>query len=367
MLKVFIQNPWKSSDSPYYKSLKESPPKGVAYSNINSSNLIQKKRSMKINDFLKRIIKKIIRKLYPSMPNAHYTKNSKQYNLIHCAHCISKNKIPWITNMEYVGQFWASGGPAKKSQRNKILEILKKSNCKKIVAWTEWVKKEIIKFFPEIKDKVEVVYPGIQRQKFSKIKSKKIRLLFLSRKFYFKGGLYALKTMDLLTKKYSNVEATIVSDVPEEIIKKYSKNKKIKFFKMMPQKEVFRKIYPSADIFVYPSFTDTLGFPILEAMSFGIPVVGVEGTSRRELIENGVSGIVVNSHFKEFEPQLLENIKKEILKDLISSTEKLIENDKMRNNMSKECLRLFKPLGKFSIEKRNKELKRIYSEALKNE
>jgi len=365
MLKVYIQRPWKSNDSSYYKFLKDNPPSGVKYLNLETSHVIQKKSAMKINYYVKHFIKKMVRKIYPSMPNAHYTLNADKHDLIHCAHCLSKNKTPWITNIEYVGQFWASGGPPSSFGRKRILRILKSSHCKKIVAWTEWVRKDIIKYFPEIKNKIEVIYPGIPRQKFRKTKSDKIRLLFMCRHFYFKGGLYAIEVIDRLTKKFDNVEGTVVGNLPEEILQKYSKNKKIKLLGLMPYEKLLGEVFPSADIFVYPSFNDTFGLPITEAMSFGLPVVGAERNSRDELIEEGKTGFLVKTSFGDKKiPHYLENLEKNLMIGLMEKTEKLIKDKKLRMKMSKECRKLFEPEGKFSVETRNRKLKNVYMEAL---
>ena len=359
---VYIQKPWKFADSPYYKPLRESPPVGVKYMNLGVSNLIQNRKSMEINTSIKQFIKKIIRKFYPSMPNAHWTRNAKNYDLIHCAHCLSKNKRPWVCDIEYVGQFWAGGYSANYPNKKKILRYLESPYCKKILAWTEWARDGIVKEFPEIKNKVEVVYPTVPEQKFKKIKSNKIKLLFVSRRFYFKGGFYALEVMDRLTKKYDSVEGVIVSDVPEEVYKKYKGNKKIKFLGMMPQRKLFEEVYPSADIFVYPSFTDTFGFAITEAMSFGLPVVSCSGRSRRELIENRKTGFIVNTELGDlFDLRTLKNLDERIASGLQSAIKKIIENKKFRNEISENCRKLIKD-GKFSI--KNKKLKQIYKKAI---
>jgi regulator of replication initiation timing len=42
----------------------------------------------------------------------------------------------------------------------------------------------------------------------------------------------------------------------------------------------------------------------------------------------------------------------------------LIENEKLREKMSKECIKTVKS-GKFSLKERNKNLKRIYEEAIR--
>ena len=357
-LKVYLQYPWKWTDSPYYKYLREMPPANIEYINKESSEIIQNKNKLKINNWLKQTIKKIIRKVYPSLPNVHWTKNAKNYDLVHCAHCLSKNKQPWICDIEYVGQFWAGGFSRKYPSKREILKYLLSPYCKKILAWTEWARDGIVKEFPEIKTKVEVVYPAIPERKFKKIKSNKIKLLFVSRRFYFKGGLYALEVMDRLTKKYDNVEGVIVSDVPEEVYKKYKGNKKIKFLGMMPQKKLFDKIYPSCDIFVYPSFTDTFGFAIIEAMSFGLPVVSVDGQSRGELIEDGVSGFVVDLP-KNFKFKLDEIENKKVLDRLERGVGELIKDKELKYRMGKKCIEVIRR-GKFSTRGRNEKMVRIY-------
>lgn len=48
--------------------------------------------------------------------------------------------------------------------------------------------------------------------------------------------------------------------------------------------------YASADVFVMPSRTETLGLVVLEAMSSGLPVVGARAGGIPEMIEDGVSG-----------------------------------------------------------------------------
>jgi len=250
-------------------------------------------------------------------------------------------------------------------QRKEKIKILLNENCKKILPWTQYVKDQILKKYPEIKNKVEVVYPSIKKIKSNSKKHKEINLLFVGRYFLGKGGYEVIRCFDYLTKKYKSVSAIIVSEVPSEIIKKYSKNKKIKIYKLMLQKKLFKKIYSISDIFVYPGYSDTFGFSILEAMAFKMPVITLNGNSREELIENGKTGFILPIDFIEKArstlPEREQNI---IVEKLIKNTKKLIQNKKLREKMSKECLKTIKD-GKFSIKERNKKLKRIYGEAIK--
>ncbi|MGI8435919.1 MAG: glycosyltransferase family 4 protein, partial [Chthoniobacterales bacterium] len=54
--------------------------------------------------------------------------------------------------------------------------------------------------------------------------------------------------------------------------------------------------YASADIFVFPSTTDTFGNVILEAQASGLPVVVSDLGGPRELVEEGVTGFITKAH-----------------------------------------------------------------------
>ncbi|MBN2546815.1 MAG: glycosyltransferase family 4 protein [Spirochaetes bacterium] len=366
-IKILLQYPWKISDSQYYKSLIENPPKNIEYlSETKKVGMITSKYKFLILNSIKKYIRLLFEKLNLSIPNSHNVSTKKNYDIVHFAHCLgSKNtKKPWVADFESLWQMWISGKNNQKGV-NKVRDILKQKECKKIMCWTETARKEIISKFPEIKEKTETVSFAIPSPKFKKQKKDNINLLFISRYFYEKGGLHAIEAIDQICKKYSFVNAIIVSTVPKEILKKYKSNKKIKFFELMPHEKIIKKIYPFSDILIYPGYSDSFGFVFIESMSFGIPIITVDGFARKDIIENGKTGFVIKrpDNF-DFEKEI-KDLNSNTIKLLIEKASILIENKKLRNKMSKNCIKEVKN-GKFSIKERNKKLEKIYKESIIN-
>ncbi len=74
------------------------------------------------------------------------------------------------------------------------------------------------------------------------------------------------------------------------------------------------RAYASADLFAFPSKTDTFGNVVLEAMSSGLPVVVTDKMGPRELVEHGSNGFVA-SNDQEFEACLDRLIQDEALRE----------------------------------------------------
>jgi phosphatidylinositol alpha 1,6-mannosyltransferase len=59
--------------------------------------------------------------------------------------------------------------------------------------------------------------------------------------------------------------------------------------------EALAQAYASADVFLFPSDTETFGSVTLEAMASGLPTVCADATGSRSLVEPGVTGALVMS------------------------------------------------------------------------
>jgi len=80
--------------------------------------------------------------------------------------------------------------------------------------------------------------------------------------------------------------------------------------------------YASADIFVFPSTTDTFGNVILEAQACGVPVVVSDSGGPKELVEDKANGLITKSRD---------------LEDLTSAIRALVTNPALRERMGKSA------------------------------
>ena len=88
-------------------------------------------------------------------------------------------------------------------------------------------------------------------------------------------------------------------------------------------------VYNDADLFLFPSITETFGNVVLEAMTCGLPVVAANGGSNPDVVDNGFNGILVEEknlqqYFDAFEFILKEDnypkFQKEALENKLSKT-----------------------------------------------
>ena len=57
-------------------------------------------------------------------------------------------------------------------------------------------------------------------------------------------------------------------------------------------REELAKVYAAADVFVFPSKTDTFGLVLLEAMACGLPVAAYPVTGPRDVIGDSKAGVL---------------------------------------------------------------------------
>jgi len=141
------------------------------------------------------------------------------------------------------------------------------------------------------------------------------------------GVLCAMKAVGIVKQKYPRTELTVLTDLPHNWLN--SSMDAVDFlqrhvYKISYVPRELQSAFAEADVFVNCSPYETLQPALLAAMSSGLPTISIETYGAREIIENGVNGLLIrpNDHSQladkiiklTEEPALAVNISKEAVK-----------------------------------------------------
>ncbi len=222
----------------------------------------------------------------------------------------------------------------KSMQRNVI------KNCHICTVNSEATKSELLKRFPEHKNKVVVIPMGVDtslfrkrdvKSRFTQYSNDKI-ILFVGRLNEQKGVEYVIKAMPVINKKIKNSKLLIIGEGNYgkglQEVTNFLKLDNVKFLGPINQKEL-ADYYNLADVFVLPSITskigtEGLGLVLLEAMSCGTPVIGTNTGGIPTIVKNNQTGILVK-----------EKDKDELAQGII----KVLSDVKLRRKLSKNGIK----------------------------
>jgi glycosyltransferase involved in cell wall biosynthesis len=190
-------------------------------------------------------------------------------------------------------------------------------------------------------DKIQVFPRGIDIERFHpKFRSQEVWNCFLDNggtKILYVGRVSKEKGLDTLIDAYlfvkehhKNAQLIIVGEGP------YLEPLRAKFdgsgilFMGTLEGEDLSKVYASADLFVFPSATDTFGNVVLEAQASGIPVVVADEGGPSENLEVGRTGLV----FKAGSSYSLVKAIEELLEDPLKRQRMALEARRYMENRS---------------------------------
>lgn len=357
-----------------YQEIVNYPPKNVEYIGVKKETKKGKYyQSKKIKEKIGWLLQKL------KIPRMIFVKPGN-YDLIHSSRgIIPLNQKPWVIDVEHVHSFFGLNPHLIKNKFLKrfIEEKLSSKNCRAILCHCEATRQAFFKYLDcrKFKDKIKVLYPASHIIPIKKTKHKKVRILAVLSLFHHKGGPQILEAFSRLEKKYKNIELWMKSDVPKQIKEKYN-SKNIKYFpyfgEVLSREKLLKDIYSKCDLFIYPSFCDSFGYSLIDALVAKLPIITTNLFAIPEIVENNKNGFIIkipgynlkNSFFQVHQYQKINSSdNKKIVNGLIRSLEKLIKNKKVRKKMSKESFLLVSE-GKFSIKYRNKKLLDVYKKAL---
>jgi len=156
-------------------------------------------------------------------------------------------------------------------------------------------------------DQIDIMPRGINRERFSP--ERRNRPMWeahynrnSSFKFIYAGRVSREKNIEIMLKAFtkliesgSDADLIVVGDGPQrdELQMKYN-DPQIVFTGYLYGDEL-AEVYASADLFVFPSLTDTFGNVVLEAHASGLPAIVSNEGGPQEIVESHESGLVVNA------------------------------------------------------------------------
>lgn len=203
-----------------------------------------------------------------------------------------------------------------------------------IITSSENSKRDIINVLKVSPKKVKVVLGGINRNFYKPVRDKKRLegvkkkystgdhfILTVSAAYKFKNLHKLIESFGDVSKKVSDVKLLLVGlggrGKQETIrrIKELNLEEKVVIAGWVPNEDI-PVLYSAADLCVHPSLYEGFGFPVLEAMACGCPVVSSKSASLPELV--GKAGIVVDATNKKVLSQgILRVLKNKGLKQML--------------------------------------------------
>jgi len=181
----------------------------------------------------------------------------------------------------------------------------------KIIALSNHNKNDVLEKFQVDENKIEVIYPGIDSRKFVKIDDDTLITNFKKKyelpQYYllYLGTDYPHKNLKNLflsfkqlinSKEFKDVYLVVAGESrygKDHIVNEIKEIKdKLILLNHFPEQNIV-ELYNGALAFIYPSLYEGFGFPPLEAMACGIPVIASKATSIPEVV--GDAGLLVDA------------------------------------------------------------------------
>ena len=151
-------------------------------------------------------------------------------------------------------------------------------------------------------------------------------LLFVGRLGKEKNVTFLLKSFEIIVNQFPSTRLILVGSGPQE---KYLRKMchqlgiadKVIFTGVLPRNKIVH-CYASADLFVFPSVTETQGLVIGEAKATGLPVVAVRAFGPAEMVVHGEDGLLTDPSLPSFTNAILQ----------------LLKNERQREEMSRQAL-----------------------------
>jgi glycosyltransferase involved in cell wall biosynthesis len=171
---------------------------------------------------------------------------------------------------------------------------------------SSWMKKEIASELPWLKNPVDVIYNGVDPDRYSPGRAKDAELLpgvtspvvlYTSRMTKVKGADTLIQAIPKILREHKDVHFAFAGSKDNEgwmrMLDEAGVGKdRYSFLGYIPYDHL-PALYARASVYAMPTFYENFPFRMLEAMSSGVPVVGSDICGIPEAIESGKSGLLI--------------------------------------------------------------------------
>ncbi|MEK7142592.1 MAG: glycosyltransferase family 1 protein, partial [Patescibacteria group bacterium] len=206
-------------------------------------------------------------------------------------------KIPQVVTIYDMSTFlFPEHRGVKISEKLNLRTRLACQKAKKIIAISGSTKKDLQEILKIKENKIQMIYPG--PTEFAQIASKLPNNLKAGNYLLSVGTIEPRKNLIGLFKAYALLPPNVQEKFPLVVVgaqgwqtgeiftvfRALKLESKVKLLGFVPD-AVLAKLYKEAKIFIYPSFYEGFGFPVLEALNFSTPVITSDTSSLPEVAE----------------------------------------------------------------------------------
>lgn len=253
------------------------------------------------------------------MPNLNFAAFSKKVKVLVTAHDLSFEFFP--EHFSWKQRLWHFA--------INFRGLLRRAD--RVIAVSESTENDLVTVYGVPKKKIQVIHSGID-DRFAPMNRNDLSLLAVQEKYHlpykfflYLGTIEPRKNLESLLKAFEVYRRTAIGDMAKyelvlagrpgwkyerlfEAIKHSSAKEAIHLIGFVDDRDK-PALYNLASVFVYPSFYEGFGFPPLEALACGTPVIASHSASLPEVI--GEAGVLIDPYRPDEILQALREITKD--------------------------------------------------------